>query len=158
MRLTYRDERRLVYRAEFRRAGRVQKIIEGLRVQGQTVPDNEVRHLSPLMYRHITMRGRFHFELPTETMLVIPGPGPNPLSKPQDTATAEPASKAPLRGEPRPHTEAGASPQAPASPMPSLSTTSPRRVVASRPTPRQLRGDRLHKDTPDPVQPIGKSP
>ncbi|MGY4957965.1 Tn3 family transposase [Streptomyces nigrescens] len=71
----------------------IQKIIERLRVQGQTVPDNEVRHLSPLMHRHINMRGRFHFELPTETTFVLPDPEPDATSRPQDTATGEPVSK-----------------------------------------------------------------
>ncbi|MGW7463864.1 Tn3 family transposase [Streptomyces xantholiticus] len=51
----------------------IQKIIERLRAQGQVIQDSEIRQLSPLMYHHINMRGRFHFELPAETMLVIVG-------------------------------------------------------------------------------------
>ncbi|MFE0737980.1 Tn3 family transposase [Streptomyces sp. NPDC058855] len=50
----------------------IQKIIEKLRAQGQDIPHNELRELSRLMYSHINMRGRFHFEMPTETMFAIP--------------------------------------------------------------------------------------
>ncbi|MFD5264872.1 Tn3 family transposase [Streptomyces sp. NPDC058335] len=54
----------------------IQKILDKLRAQGQVIFENEIRQLSPLIHRHINMRGRFHFELTTESMFVIPGPGP----------------------------------------------------------------------------------
>ncbi|MGW0868954.1 Tn3 family transposase [Streptomyces sp. NPDC002740] len=54
----------------------IQKIIDKLRAQGQVISENEIRQLSPLIHRHINMRGRFHFELTTESMFVIPGPDP----------------------------------------------------------------------------------
>jgi TnpA family transposase len=49
----------------------IQKIIDRLRAQGQSISESEIRQLSPFMHRHINMRGRFHFELPTETMFAI---------------------------------------------------------------------------------------
>ncbi|MGW0826688.1 Tn3 family transposase [Streptomyces sp. NPDC002845] len=52
----------------------IQKIIDKLRAQGQVIPDSEIRQLSPLIYHHINMRGRFHFELTTESTFVIPDP------------------------------------------------------------------------------------
>lgn len=54
----------------------IQKIIDKLRARGRVIPDNEIRQLSALIHRHIHMRGRFHFELTTESMFVIPDPDP----------------------------------------------------------------------------------
>ncbi|MFF4978564.1 Tn3 family transposase [Streptomyces sp. NPDC001046] len=56
----------------------IQKIVEKMRAQGQVISHSDLRQLSRMMYGHINMRGRFHFEPPTDTMFEIPDVEPDP--------------------------------------------------------------------------------
>ncbi|MEU6230569.1 Tn3 family transposase [Streptomyces sp. NPDC047042] len=56
----------------------IQKIVEKMRAQGQIIAQGDLRQLSRMMYSHINMRGRFHFEPPTDTMFEIPDLEPDP--------------------------------------------------------------------------------
>lgn len=56
----------------------IQKIVEKMRAQGQVISQSDLRQLSRMMYGHINMRGRFHFEPPTDTMFEIPDLEPDP--------------------------------------------------------------------------------
>ncbi|WP_405814297.1 Tn3 family transposase [Streptomyces sp. NBC_01390] len=56
----------------------IQKIVEKMRAQGQAISHSDLRQLSRMMYSHINMRGRFHFEPPTDTMFEIPDLEPDP--------------------------------------------------------------------------------
>ncbi|WP_328935066.1 MULTISPECIES: Tn3 family transposase [unclassified Streptomyces] len=56
----------------------IQKIVEKMRAQGKDISQSDLRQLSRMMYSHINMRGRFHFEPPTDTMFEIPDLEPDP--------------------------------------------------------------------------------
>ncbi|MFF8482018.1 Tn3 family transposase [Streptomyces antibioticus] len=57
----------------------IQKIVEKMRAQGKVLSQSDLRQLSRMMYGHINMRGRFHFEPPTDTMFEIPDLEPDPI-------------------------------------------------------------------------------
>ncbi|MEU0428863.1 Tn3 family transposase [Streptomyces canus] len=56
----------------------IQKIVEKMRAQGKVISQSDLRQLPRMMYGHINMRGRFHFEPPTDTMFEIPDVEPDP--------------------------------------------------------------------------------
>ncbi|MEU2776636.1 Tn3 family transposase [Streptomyces sp. NPDC007162] len=56
----------------------IQKIVEKMGAQGRVISHSDLRQLSRMMYSHINMRGRFHFESPTETTFEIPDLEPDP--------------------------------------------------------------------------------
>ncbi|MEV6007313.1 Tn3 family transposase [Streptomyces sp. NPDC051976] len=56
----------------------IQKIVEKMRAQGRAISQSDLRQLPRLTYGHINMRGRFHFEQPTDTMFEIPDMEPDP--------------------------------------------------------------------------------
>lgn len=62
----------------------IQMIVDKLRAQGHTVLDTDIAQLSPLLFAHINMYGRFHFELHTGTTRTIADPEPDtaPANKP----------------------------------------------------------------------------
>ncbi|MFD4916996.1 Tn3 family transposase [Streptomyces virginiae] len=55
----------------------IQMIVDKLRARGHTVLDTDIAQLSTLLFAHINMHGRFHFELDTGATRTIPDPEPD---------------------------------------------------------------------------------
>ena len=59
----------------------IDAILAKLRLEGHLVKDEDVARLSPLVYEHINMLGRYSFAVPADVIRGNPGPLRNPTEE-----------------------------------------------------------------------------